>query len=310
VRALVVSNMWPTDERPALGTFVKDQVEALRRRGDVDLEVATFPPGGAHYLRAVPGLARRRGFDVVHAHFGLTAVPALAAGGTVRGVTLHGNDLTAPRSRRVTAAVLPRYDVLGVPSEFARGMVPPAHAGRAQVLPTGIDLHGFEPIPRAEARRALGRDPARPFALFPYDPSRPVKRHDRARDATGAHELVSLGSETRARMRLWLNAASVVLCPADWETFGMAAVEALACGTAVVATPTGVHEEALQAVTWSTCSDFDAARWRQLVDRAISDDVQHTDGPAHAARWSSDAMAERLVAAWDAALGARRQRRR
>lgn len=302
--------MWPTPARPALGTFVKDQVEALRRREDVELTLATFPPGGRHYLTAVPSLARRRGFDVVHAHFGLTAAPALAAGGRIHGVTLHGTDLVAPRSRRVTLGVLSRYDVVGIPSDHARtSLLPPAVAARTGVLPTGIDLHTFTPVDRAEARRALGLDPGRPFVLFPYDPARAVKRFDLARAASGDHLLHALGHETRERMRLWLNAASVVVCPADWETFGMAAAEAVACGTPVLAVPTGAHEEVLAPVPWAQCSPFDETPWRTFVDEALDADVQHADGPDHAAPWSSDAMAERLVGAWASALAAPRQRR-
>ncbi|MDO9357139.1 MAG: glycosyltransferase [Solirubrobacteraceae bacterium] len=309
MRALIVSNMWPTAQRPALGTFVRDQVEALRRRDDIELELATFPPGGASYLTAVPRLLRRRGFDVVHAHFGLTAIPALAAGGAIRGVTLHGTDMIAPRSRKVTFAVLPRYDVVGVPSADARRHLPPAQADRAQVLPCGIDLHGFQPLERADARRQLGLDPARPFALFPYDPARAVKRHDRALLAAGDHPLHTLGHETRERMRLWMNAASIVLCPADWETFGMAAVEAVASGTEVLATPTGAHAEALGPVAWAEASTFDETTWRARVEAAITRDQQHADGPSLAAPWSSDAMAARLVEAWTAAAGTRRQAR-
>ncbi len=45
MRALVVTNMYPTPERPASGPFVRDQVEALRRRGDVDVELFAFPAG-------------------------------------------------------------------------------------------------------------------------------------------------------------------------------------------------------------------------------------------------------------------------
>lgn len=307
MRALIVSNMWPTPERPALGTFVQDQVEALRRRDDVDVDLATFPPGGAHYLTAVPGLARRRGYDVVHAHFGLTALPALAAGGAIRGVTCHGTDLIAPRSRRVTLAALHRYDVVGVPSSWAKTLLPEAVASRAHELPCGIDLHTFAPIERTEARRQLGLDPAEPFALFPYDPARSVKRYDLAKQAAGKQPLVTLGGEPRHRMRLWLNAAAIVICPADWETFGMAAVEAVACGTPVLATRVGVHPTVLDPLPWTTCVDFDEATWRDAVTRAISSDVQHADGPDHAAAWSSDAMAERLVAAWRSAGGSRRQ---
>jgi teichuronic acid biosynthesis glycosyltransferase TuaC len=45
MRALVVTNMYPTAERPPLGSFVRDQVEALRRRGDVEVELFAFGPG-------------------------------------------------------------------------------------------------------------------------------------------------------------------------------------------------------------------------------------------------------------------------
>ena len=309
MRALVVSNMWPSPQRPALGSFVRDQVEALRRRGDVELELATFSPGARNLVAAVPGLARRRGFDVVHAHFGLTAAPALAAGGALRGVTLHGTDLIAPRSRRITLAVLPRMDVVGVPSMGARALLPDRDRARADVLPCGIDLHTFTTLDRGEARRALGLDPSAPFALFPYDPTRAVKRHDLAVAAAGSHPLRTLGHESRDRMRLWLNAASVVVCSSDWETFGMAAVEAIACGTAVIATPTGVYEEALGDLDWARCAPFEPSAWRAFVDRALEEDAQHPDGLDHVRHWSSDAMAARLVEAWTAAAGTRRGRR-
>jgi teichuronic acid biosynthesis glycosyltransferase TuaC len=101
LRALVVTNMYPTPERPALGSFVRDQVEALRRRGDVEIELFAFPPGLKAYPRAALELKRRYGrgdeFDVVHAHFGLTAWPVVAAGLRPVVVTLHGNDLFHPR---------------------------------------------------------------------------------------------------------------------------------------------------------------------------------------------------------------------
>ncbi|MBO9531945.1 MAG: glycosyltransferase family 4 protein [Solirubrobacteraceae bacterium] len=307
MRALIVSNMWPTAERPALGTFVRDQVEALRRRGDVELELATFPPGGINYLRAVPALRRLGRFDVVHAHFGLTALPALASRGEIHGVTLHGTDLISPRSRRVTTALLPRYDVVGVPSEHAIGLLPHAQRVRAQVLPCGIDMAQFTPLTRAEARTALGLDPSSPFALFPYDPTRPNKRHDLAAAASRGHHLVALGHEPRERMHLWLNAASVVLCPSTWETFGMAAAEAAACGTPVIATPTGAHREVLDPLPWCTCEAFDLEVWRRAVDEAIAADAQHDGGREHVGRWSSDAMAARLVDAWRGATEAHRQ---
>ena len=122
MRALIVTNMWPSASEPALGSFVRDQVDALRELDGVEVEVFAFPPGG--YLRAARALRRqhrRERFDVIHAHFGLTAWPALALRGAPHVVTLHGTDLRHPRSRRITRAALPFVDlVAAVSPELAR----------------------------------------------------------------------------------------------------------------------------------------------------------------------------------------------
>jgi teichuronic acid biosynthesis glycosyltransferase TuaC len=87
VRVLIVTNMWPTEERPALGGFVRDQVEALRAIDGLEVELFAFTPGGGArpYLDAARELRRRyrgQSFDVIHAHYGLTAWCALALRGS------------------------------------------------------------------------------------------------------------------------------------------------------------------------------------------------------------------------------------
>ena len=106
VRALVVSNMLPDAAHPERGRFVRDQVAALRRLDGLDVELYEFPPGGRALARAAhrpaPAIrlaARGARFDVVHAHFGLTAWPALAVPARVRALTVHGTDLRHPRTR-------------------------------------------------------------------------------------------------------------------------------------------------------------------------------------------------------------------
>jgi teichuronic acid biosynthesis glycosyltransferase TuaC len=109
MRALVVTNMQPTPARPALGRFVQDQVDALRRLDGVEVELFAFPPGLRSYPRAALELRRRyrgRRLDVVHAHFGLTAWPALAVRGAPHVVTFHGTDLAHPRSGRLSRGAM------------------------------------------------------------------------------------------------------------------------------------------------------------------------------------------------------------
>ena len=309
MRALIVTNMYPTPERPALGSFVRDQVEALRRIDGVELELYTFGPGSpANYARHGVALRRRyRGerFDVVHAHFGLTAWPALAVPARKRAVTLHGTDLAHPRSRAITVAALPLLDLVATVSAPMADRVPGwAVRGTRAVLPCGVDLGRFVPIPRAEARAALGLDPAGPYLLFPADPARPEKRFDLAQAAAGQTRLLTLGGVDPERVPLWMNAANAVLTPSDREGFGLALLEALACDVPVLSTPVGIAPTALEGVAGSHCGPFDRERWRAVLAPHLADPDPRVAGREHAERFSSDRMAADVVTAWRALLAA------
>ncbi len=83
------------------------------------------------------------------------------------------------------------------------------------MLPCGVDLERFHPIPRAQARNELGLDPEKPYLLFAADPARAEKRYDRALELARAVdvELLTLGGVDPPRVPLWVNAANAVLCP-------------------------------------------------------------------------------------------------
>ncbi len=305
MRALIVTNMYPSPERPEMGSFVADQVAALRRTGEAEVEVFAFAPGG--YVAGARALrARHRGdrFDIVHAHFGLTQWPALAARARARAVTLHGTDLAHPRSRPVTLAGLRLNDLVAVVSEPLAAAVPGwAMRGRPAVLPTGVDLGRCEPIDRAEARRRLGLAPDEPCLLFPADPARLEKRYDRALAVAGEVPLVALGNVAPEQMPLWINAANAVLVPSEREGFGLAALEALACDVPVLATPVGIHPEALAGVAGTLCAPFEVAAWRAALAPHLESADPRVDGRGRAERWSTDRMAARVLDAWRGLLG-------
>lgn len=304
LRALVVTNMYPSPARPALGSFVRDQVRALQRIEGLDVQVHAFPPGGGRsYLRAGRALRRRfagERFDVVHAHFGLTAWPALAVKARHRLVTLHGNDLHHPRSRRITTAVLGRMDLVGVPTAAFAAEVPGAGNGRTvALLPCGIDGERFRPLDRRAARERLGLNPGGRYLLFPYDPSRAVKRVDRARELAGDDaELLTLGSAAPEDVPYWVNAANAVVCPSEWETFGLSCLEALACDVPVLARPTGAHPEALAGIAGAYCGAWDLAAWRAALAPHLATADPRIAGRARALQYSADAMAQRVATAW------------
>lgn len=302
MRVLVVTNLYPTPERPEYGRFVRDQVEALRRRGDVDVELFSFPPGPRGYAAAAGALRRRyrgRRFDVVHAHFGLTAWPALLARLGPVVVTLHGNDLFHPRSNRITRAALP-FTALpaAVSREFSENVPGAGTRRRVAVLPVGIDLGRFRPVPRREARERLGLDPDGPYLLFPHDPARPLKRIDRAREAAGDVPLLNMGRVAPDEVPLWINAANAVLIPSQAEGFGLSAIEATACGVPVLATPVGIHPVVLHGIGGSHCLPWDRDAWRAALRPLLEAEDPRVDGRRRAALFSADRMAARVVEAW------------
>jgi teichuronic acid biosynthesis glycosyltransferase TuaC len=307
VRALLLSNMRPDARHPERGSFVRDQFAALQALADVEVELYEFPPGPRALAAAtlsLRGRYRGRSFDVVHAHFGLSAYCAPAVKARVRALTVHGTDLTHPRSALLTRAAAHWIDLLAAPSRELAKLLP--DPDRVAILPCGVDMQRFKPARRAQARARIGVDPAQPCLLFPADPARPEKRFDRVRalaqTLTGDHRLLHLGGVAPARVPDYVNAANVVLITSEREGFGLAALEALACEVPVLATPVGIHREALAGLEGTLCAPFARERWSALVEAHLAAPEPRIAGRARAAQWSSERMAEAVAAAWKAAL--------
>lgn len=304
MRALVISNMQPDGAHPERGRFVRDQVSALARLDGLSVQLYEFPPGARALARAARDLRARfaaERFDVVHAHFGLTAWPALAVRARARALTLHGSDVDHPRTRVATRAALPTVDLLAAVSETLRARIPGRRArARAQVLACGVDMERFHPIERDRARGELGLDVDSPYILFAADPARAEKRHDRAlalAEAVGTR-LLTLGGVDPQRVPLYVNASNAVLVPSEREGFGLAVLEALACDVPVLATPVGIHAQALDGLAGTLCAPFELERWSAALGALVAQRDPRVDGRAHAQGFSSVGMAERVAQAW------------
>jgi glycosyltransferase involved in cell wall biosynthesis len=171
---------------------------------------------------------------------------------------------------------------------------------RLRLIPFGLDPAAFAPRPRAEARRALGLAPdapvvayraARPANVFKGAPyaveallraDLPPETAVLAFDAAGAseplraryrlHELA--WTDDAARLATALAAADLFLMPSLAESFGMMALEAIACGTPVLAFADTALEDLLsetgggETVPWRDTAALAAALARLLGDPA------------------------------------------
>ncbi len=242
MRILFVTNMYPTPERPGYGAFVRQQAEQLRRFGHtVDVINILGFRSRLHYLKGALDVLRRTRttpYDVVHAHYGLTALPAW--------FRLH-----APL-------------VVIVVSEEMRQLIP------GIVIPCGVDLDLFRPFDRGQARARLGWPSDTYLILFPFDPRRRVKRYDLARAAVDrlteegiAAELITVFGVDNREMPWHYSAADAMILCSDSEGSPTSVKEALACDLPVVATDVGDVREILRGVpgTWLCTRDVgDIAR--------------------------------------------------
>lgn len=148
-----------------------------------------------------------------------------------------------------------------------------APADRMQVIPCGVDLNLFRPVDQATARRRLGFDPEQKLLLYVgrLEPQKGIERllaaisrlkHLRkiklaVIGGDGHHEpefqrLLQLSKELDIRDKVFFagrinqpdlpayySAANLLIVPSHHESFGLVALEALACGTPVVASDVG-----------------------------------------------------------------------
>jgi glycosyltransferase involved in cell wall biosynthesis len=312
MRVLVVTNLTPDASAPQRGRWIFDQIDEIRSAG-VEVDLFGFPPGRNEYLpatRRLRRLLREDRFDLVHAHYGLAGWCARLAGARPLVVTFHGTDVRHRTVGMLSRRLAPRIDLCAGASRSLFGPEGgrpglPRPPGRTAVLPCGPDLGRFRPLPRSEARGRLGLDAEGRYLLFPANPTRAEKRHDRATAlaAAAGAELLTGGGIEPDQMPLWVNAANAVLVTSDYEGFGLVALESLACEVPVLSTPVGIAPFALTGVPGCLVAPFDVERWQQALGPLLGADEARVPGAARAAIFSAGRMAERVLIAYRELLG-------
>jgi teichuronic acid biosynthesis glycosyltransferase TuaC len=246
MHVLVLTNMYPSERHTWAGSFVKEQVEDLRALG-VDLEVMLIDgiKDRMNYLRGCAKVRRRvagRQIDLIHAHYGLTGAVALAQRPVPVITTFHGSDTHIPWQRVVSWLVARRSAPIFV-SEAGRAAL---SCPSAVVIPAGVDISRFSPLPVEEARARLGWSQESHYVLFPAARSNPLKcvsLFERvveiARERDRGLRTAYLENLSRDQVALFMNAVDVTLVTSTNEGSPVAVRESLACTTPVVSVPVG-----------------------------------------------------------------------
>jgi glycosyltransferase involved in cell wall biosynthesis len=260
LRVLMVTGVYPTEQNPHSGTFIKSQTDSLIATG-LDVELLHPRPGPSPlrytlaalqvFLKTLTGH-----FDVVHAHYGLWCLAARMQWTTPVVGSFLGDDLlgtvTADGSYSKKGALVVKVSqwlcrhldaaiVKSNPMKAALGQ-----QDKVYVIPNGVDFNLFRPLPRAEVRAALGWHPNRYYVLFGNDPAIPVKNFPLAQAAIERLqarkidvELVVAKGLPQTTVVQYINACNALILPSIAEGSPNIVKETMACSVPVVATNVG-----------------------------------------------------------------------
>ena len=197
-----------------------------------------------------------------------------------------------------------------------------ASTDRIAVIPCGVDTELFRPMPQVEAKRLLALPPdplllyvgrlqpikgletlleamtaldgAAQLLIVGGDQDEPENGHaDYLRERVsvlGLRERVSfLGAQPQERLRLFYAAADATVMPSYYESFGMVALEAMACGSPVIASRVGgLTTTVRDGVTGFLVPEGDAGALAERVALLLEDRGRRAQLGREAQRWAAE----------------------
>lgn len=218
--------------------FVTEQGEAIRALGN---EVEFFLVRG-NYVKAVGALKKKiREFkpDIVHAHFGLSAITAELQGLVPVVTTFHNGETHNWHVNLMSSLMSLRAKHVIYVAPHIREMSY-FKARNYSIIPCGVTLEDCFLMEMAEARQRLGWDLEKKYVMFGGAFSDTRKNYALLKDAValmdGDIECIEMRGLTREQCVLRMNAADVFALPTKNEGSPQALKEAMACNCPIVAT--------------------------------------------------------------------------
>ncbi len=315
---LMVTGVYPTEQLPHLGTFIKSQVDSLIAAG---LEVEVIHP------KPIPVLLRYAEaaiqvffktltgrFDAVHGHYGLWCLAARMQWTTPVVASFMGDDLLgtvkADGSYSNKSALVVwisrwlchRVDAVIVKSA---GMKKSLSGGSIFVIPNGVDFELFHPIPRAEARAALGWDQDRYYVLFGNDPKIPVKNFPLAQAAIEslhnrgmpAEQVVASGLP-QTKLVQYINASNALILSSIAEGSPNIVKETMACNVPVVSTDVGDVSRVISRTEGCSVCPHDPDALATALEQALRH-TEPTTGRADIMHLDRSVVAKQVIAVYE-----------
>ena len=265
------------NSKDGISPIVKNQGESIKKQ-DIDLEYYTIKGKGVKgYVKAIFKLRKHlknNSYDIVHAHYSLSAFVASLAGATPLIVSLMGSDVKANYWIKFIIYI---FDFLSWSSIIVKSEDMKLSLGikKSKVIPNGINMDRFIPMNQTLAQKKLNWDNSKKHILFAGNSSRKVKNFQLAKKSFDLlnnknMELHTLTDIPNEDMPYYYNATDVVILTSLWEGSPNVIKEAMACNRPIVSVNVGDVEKILNNIEGCYITKHDSQEISQKIKKSLT----------------------------------------
>lgn len=319
-------------------------------------ELANYIP---QFVDGIKEFACEKGirYDIIHSHYWMSGIAAASLSDLWAGAPIiHMFHTLGEMKNRVARSEAERegeYRINGEKQVLRRAkrivvstlaeltqlrFLYKADASKLVVIPPGVDVSHFYPIPSDEAKMYVGLKPEDRMVLFVgrieplkgvdtlihamcclqlKDKRRPVHLAIIGGDPNASREqmtaemarlqklcdelamgqtVVFLGKRDQDKLPYYYSAAEVLVMPSHYESFGMVALEAMACGTPVIASEVGGLAYLVRdGETGFTIPDQEPEKLCEKISWLLNDAALHESMSRRAVEYAQDYAWEKIA---------------
>lgn len=242
--------------------FIEEQAGSLRKLG-VKVDFFFINKKGAYgYLENLKILKmtfKEGGYDLVHAHYGLSGMLSILQREIPTVITFHGSDINVLSNRFIStlASFFSGWNIFVSNRLYKRLCI---KSRNHSIIPCGVDLKLFYPVDKNDARVALGLSIEKKYVLFSSSFNNKCKNYSLAKKALeliNGVTVIELSGFSREKVNLLLNACDLLLMTSPNEGSPQVIKEAMACNCPIVSTDVGDIREVVGDTEGCFITSFD-----------------------------------------------------